>query len=95
VVLGELSQWMFAFLDRTTMTGIRTSIDKLRDPAHPFFLDTCAEIEALGPPNYRPAYMIRYGMMPRKSDDDWQHDTFDAPAAWRKAVSQINGCPAP
>jgi hypothetical protein len=33
--------------------------------------------------------------MPRKSDDDWQHDTFDAPAAWRKAVSQINGCPAP
>ena len=48
VVLGELSQWMFAFLDRTTMTGIRASIDKLRDPEHPFFQDTCVEIEELG-----------------------------------------------
>ena len=44
VVLGELSQWMFAFLDRTTMTGIRASIDKLRDPEHLFFQDTCVEI---------------------------------------------------
>jgi len=95
VVLGELSQWMFAFLDRTTMTGIRASIDKLRDPAHPFFLDTCVEIEALGPATYRPGYMIRYGMMPRKSADDWQHDTFDSAAAWRKAVSEINDCPIP
>ena len=95
VVLGELSQWMFAFLDRTTMTGIRAAIDKLRDPTHPFFLDTCVEIEALGPPNYRPSYMMRYGMMPRKSEDDWQHATFDAAAAWRKAVSEINDCPIP
>ena len=95
VVLAELSQWMFAFLDRTTMTGIRASIDKLRDVAHPFFLDTCTEIEALGPPEYRPSYMIRYGMLPRKSEGDWQHPDFDAQAAWRKAMSEINHCPKP
>ena len=95
VVLAELSQWMFAFLDRTTMTGIRASIDKLRDVAHPFFLDTCAAIEALGPPDYRPRSMIRSGMLPRKTDEDWQLEGFDAEAAWRKAVSEINNCPTP
>lgn len=93
VVLNELSQWMFSFFDRETMAGLRAAIDKMRDPAHPFFLQTCAAIHALGPPEYRPGYMIRYGMIPRKSDDDWQHDVFDAQAAWRKAVVEINGCP--
>lgn len=93
VVLGELSQWMFSFFDRTTMTALRASIDKLRDTEHPFFLATCATLKTLGPPMYRPGYMIRYGMMPRKSDDDWQHDDFDPDAAWRKAVVEINACP--
>lgn len=94
VVLNELSQWMFSFFDRTTMTALRASIDKLRDPAHPFFVETCAVIKSLGPPNYRPGYMIRYGIVPRKSDDDWQHDVFDSAAAWRKAMAEINGCPS-
>lgn len=39
--------------------------------------------------------MIPYGMVPRKYDDDWQHETFHATAAWRKAVSEINDCPIP
>ena len=85
---------MFAFLDRTTMTGIRNSIEQMRDPLHPFFLATCKAIQTLGPPEYRPAYMIRYGIVPRKSDDDWQHEAFDSEAAWDKALVEINGCPA-
>lgn len=93
VVLGELSQWMFAFLDRETMTGLRASIDKMRDPAHPFFLETCARIAALGPPEYRPGYMIRYGLMPRKHAEDWRTEAFDSEAAWKKARVEINRCP--
>ncbi|MEP5153971.1 hypothetical protein [Planktotalea sp.] len=92
VVLPELSQWMFAFLDRPTMTGVRASIDKMRDPKHPFFVETCGNIFALGPPDYRPGYMIRYGMIPRKSANDWQHEVFDTDAAWHKAVVEINKC---
>lgn len=94
VVLSELSQWMFAFLDRTTMTGLRAVIDQMRDPASDVFQATCATLAALGQPDYRPGYMIRYGMIPRKDDDDWQHERFDAAAAWRKAVVEINGCPS-
>ncbi|MEM9580875.1 MAG: hypothetical protein AAF891_09330 [Pseudomonadota bacterium] len=94
VVLGELSQWMFAFLDRPMMNGLRGSIDQMRDPGSELFRDTCRKLAVLGPPDYRPAYMIRYGMMPRKNDDDWQHEVFDARAAWAKATQEINGCPA-
>ncbi len=94
VVLGELAQWMFAFLDRTTMTGIRASIAKMRDPSNPFFRATCIGIQTLGPPDYRPGYMIRYGLMPRKSDEDWKNATFNSKAAWTKAVEEINRCPA-
>lgn len=94
VVLGELSQWMFAFLDRNTMTGLRAAIDQMRDPGSALFQDTCAKLTALGPPDYRPGYMIRYGMIPRKSDDDWMAQDFDSAAAWGKAVTEINGCPA-
>lgn len=94
VVLGELSQWMFAFLDRSAMKGIRTAMDQMRDPTHPFFRATCIGIQTLGPPRYRPGYMIRYGLIPRKSDDDWQHTRFDSAAAWDKAVIEINRCPA-
>lgn len=93
VVLGELSQWMFAFLDRKTMSGLRASIDQMRDPASALFRQTCAQLAKLGPPDYRPGYMIRYGIVPRKHDEDWQHEVFDAAAAWRKAVVEINGCP--
>ena len=94
VVLGELAQWMFAFLDRPTLSGMRAAIDKMRDPQHPFFRQTCDAIHELGPPSYRPEYMIRYGLVPRKSADDWQTFGFDADAAWHKAVVEINGCPA-
>lgn len=95
VVLSELSQWMFAFLDRDTMTGLRGAIDLMRDPNSALLLATCAQLAKLGPPDYRPSYMIRYGMIPRKSADDWQHDVFDSDAAWHTAVVQINGCPRP
>ncbi len=94
VVLGELAQWMFSFFDRETMTGLRASIDKMRDHESAFFRATCAKLQSLGPPSYRPGYMIRYGIVPRKSDDDWQHETFDSTAAWRKAVVEINDCPS-
>ena len=94
VVLGELAQWMFSFFDRETMAGLRASIDKMRDPESAFFLTTCATIQSLGPPKYRPGYMIRYGIVPRKSEEDWQHEVFDSANAWRKAVIEINGCPA-
>jgi hypothetical protein len=94
VVLNELSQWMFSFFDRTTMTGLRAVIDQMRDPEHPFFQETCAGIAKLGPPDYRPGYMIRYGIVPRKHAEDWPVADFDSLAAWRKAVVEINGCPS-
>lgn len=94
VVLGELSHWMFAFLDRDQLGGMRAAIDQMRDTGSALFIETCKGIARLGPPEYHPGYMIRYGMIPRKSENDWQVDDFDSAAAWKMALVEINKCPS-
>lgn len=94
IVLQDLTPWIFTGYPRDVIDALKHQADRLRDRNSAFFVETCATIAAIGAPSYRPGYMIRHGMVPRKHAEDWAHDDFDAAAAWRKAVVEINGCPA-
>lgn len=93
VAVQELHGWIFSGYDFDTVNELKAVIAQLRDPESAFIAETCAAVAAAGPPDYRPDYMIKRGMMPRKTDDDWLTEGFDAEAAWQKALVEINGCP--
>lgn len=93
VIVGELNSWIFTGYDFGQMNALKAWVDELRDPESAFLRETCVEIKAAGPPTYRPEYMILRGMIPRKSQDDWQTEDFDPTAAWSKALHDINPCP--
>lgn len=94
VAVQELHGWIFSGYSFDTINALKVEIARLRDPDGAFLADTCRAVWQAGPPDYRPTYMIKRGMMPRKSDDDWLTEGFDSDAAWRKALIDINGCPA-
>ncbi len=93
VIVGELNSWIFTGYDFAQMQELKTWVDELRSPESVFLSETCDEIKAVGSPTYRPDYMISRGMIPRKSDDDWMVEPFNAQTAWSKALYDINPCP--
>lgn len=93
VIVGELNSWIFTGYSFAQMNELKLWVDQLRDADSEFLDETCREIEAIGYPSYRPDYMIIRGMVPRKTDEDWRTDDFDADTAWKKALYEINPCP--
>ena len=93
VIVGELNSWIFTGYDFAQMNELKIWIDRLRAPDDLFLIETCAEIKSVGYPNYKPDYMIKRGMLPRKSDTDWQTEDFDPNTAWETALHDINPCP--
>jgi len=93
VAVQELHGWIFSGYSFAIVEELKKVIADLRNPDGAFLAATCRGVAEAGPPEYRPAYMIKRGMIPRKTDDDWMVDGFDAEAAWRKALVEINGCP--
>ena len=93
VAVQELHGWIFSGYSFDRLNALKAEIARLREPDSPFLEATCRAVAQAGPPNYRPTYMIKRGMMPRKTDDDWQTQAFDSRAAWQKALVEINGCP--
>ncbi len=89
----ELNSWIFGGYRRSVIDALRLSADRLRDHESEIFHATCTAIRGAGFPTYRPTYMIKRGMMPRKNDDDWMSEGFDAAAAWEAALVEVNGCP--
>lgn len=92
VVKSELNAWVFAGFSRAQIDALKVWVDRMRGPGHAFHARTCGALSALGPPDYRPAYMIVRGMIPRKNETDWQVAGFDPNAAWRVAIEDENGC---
>jgi len=95
LIVGELNSWILTGYDFNQMKNIKVWVDKLRDPDSAYLKETCAGVLALGPPTYRPDYMIKRGMQPRKTDDDWRTRNFDPDFAWDHAVHGLNPCPRP
>ena len=95
VIVGELNSWIFTGYDFDQMNALKLWVEQLRDPQGKFLHETCVDIKAIGHPIYRPDYMIKRGMLPRKSDEDWMTPDFDTPTAWDKALHEINPCPRP
>ncbi|SHG53897.1 hypothetical protein [Cognatishimia maritima] len=93
VAVQELHVWIFSGYSFDTINALKAVIARLREPNSAFLAETCKAVAKAGPPDYRPTYMITRGLMPRKSDDDWLTEGFDADAAWQKALVEINGCP--
>ena len=93
MVLQDLYSWTFSGYPRDVMDDLKLAADLYRDANGDAFLRACEVIVATGRPDYRPTYMIATGMWPLKNPDDWRTDPFDGDAAWRNAVSDINGCP--
>jgi hypothetical protein len=65
----------------------------LGDPAK--LPTACAAIERIGPPNYKPDYMIQHGMnavIGKKQDNDGLVPDFDPKAAWRKSLDNYLHC---
>jgi hypothetical protein len=93
VVMPELNEFVFISYSFDTINNLREVINKMRDPDSPFLAEVCADVAALGPPAYRPTYMIKRGMHPRRTDDDWLTEGFDPKAAWRKSLMEVNRCP--
>lgn len=92
VIKGELNSWIFAGLSRGQIDALKVWVDRMRGPGDAFHAEVCGALAALGPPGYRPDYMIVRGMIPRKSADDWRSEDFDAGRAWRVATEEENGC---
>lgn len=92
VAVQELHVWIFSGYSIDQMNALKAVVGRLREPDSKLFRDTCIAVSSAGPPNYRPTYMIKRGMMPRKTDDDWLTEGFDSQAAWQKALIEINGC---
>ncbi len=93
VVLQELTPWIFTGYPRDVIDKLKEQADRLRGADVDFLSQTCAAIRATGWPEYRPTYMIRRALMPRKHDEDWGHKDFDPAAAWEKALTEVNNCP--
>lgn len=93
VAVQELHGWIFTGYSFDTINQLKAVIARLREPNSRYLAETCRAVALAGPPDYRPTYMIKRGMMPRKTDDDWLTEGFDPVAAWRKALVEINGCP--
>ncbi len=87
----ELNSWIFGGYRGDVIDALRLVSGKLREQGE-FFRATCSAIRDAGWPSYRPTYMIERGMMPRKADDDWFADGFDAAAAWEEALVVVNKC---
>ena len=94
MVLQDLYSWTFSGYRPAVMDALREVADEFRNRDGAAFLAACATIVETGPPSYRPSYMIATGMWPLKDSEDWRTEPFDSAAAWRVAVSEINGCPA-
>lgn len=92
VVKSELNGWIFAGLSRDQIDQLKVWVDRMRQPGHAFHAETCGNLARLGPPQYRPDYMIVRGMIPRKSEDDWKTEGFDRAEAWDIATVAENGC---
>lgn len=91
VVKDELNVWIFSGYSRDQFNALKPMINQMRAKEGDFYGATCQALRDLGPPDYHPQYMIKRGMIPRKSDTDWQTEGFDSTAAWAKALS-VNGC---
>jgi len=89
----ELNVWIFGGYRRNIMDELRAVSVRMRDREGELFPATCAAIRSVGWPSYRPTYMIERGMLPRKTDDDWVTDGYEAAAAWETALVAVNGCP--
>jgi len=90
--LVELHLWIFSGYPKPVMEELRSVIAKVRDRDSDFFKRICANLARVGPPDYRPTYLIERGMQPRKTDADWLVEGFDVATAWRKSLVEINGC---
>jgi hypothetical protein len=95
IIVSELNSWILTGYYYDQMQDLKVWIDQLRDPESDYLRETCAGILAIGPPSYRPDYMIIRGMQPRKSAEDWHVAGFDPNLAWDRAVHEINPCPRP
>lgn len=93
IVLQDLTPWIFLGYPYAVMAELKAQADRLRDTEGAFLAETCATLRATGWPVYRPTYMIRQGMIPRKHAEDWGHADFDPAVAWERAVSEVNNCP--
>lgn len=92
--LVDLTVWIFGGYPPAIMDELRAVRDRLRDRESAFFLETCRAIARAGPPDYHPSYLIARGIVPRKTDDDWQVKGFDAAQAWHQSLVELNGCPS-
>lgn len=91
-VLRELNQWIFNGMGKDDIDVLRRYAEQLREGDNAYQDRICNALWAVGPPSYRPSYMISFGQMPRKDDDDWQVEGFDPQSAWKVAVGEENHC---
>ena len=90
--LGALFEDRFAYISRSQRRRVLRAVDKLhRDEKRVGGL--CATLAAVGPPRYRPTYMIAHGLMsfpgmPKESP----LREIDTVAGWRKALVEFVNC---
>lgn len=92
LVLEDLNAWVFSGMWSDDMGVLKRYAEQFRDADSAYHQRICSALWKIGPPNYRPSYMIVAGQMPRRDDEDWRVAEFDPGAAWTKAASEINGC---
>ena len=91
--LGALFEDRFAYISRSQRRRVLRAVDELRrDEKRVGGL--CATLAAVGPPRYRPTYMIAHGLMsfPGVRQGPPLRE-IDAVAGWRKALVEFIECP--
>lgn len=91
--LTDLNNWMFGNYPPIVIFSLRDIAVQLKDRESRFLLLACDAIAAAGAPDYEPYFMIGRGIASELENIDWRVDNFDAAAAWRKSMVEINGCP--
>ena len=95
LVLDELNGWVFSGMWSDDMGVLKRYAEQFQDAGSAYHRRICSALWQVGPPSYRPTYMIVAGQMPRRDDADWQTERFDPETAWITAVHDTNGCALP
>lgn len=90
--IADLHNWIFADFPRPAIHELRFYANALRDQDGWFFQQTCAAVQAAGPPTYLPYYLVGRGIAAETATSGWEEAGFDIETNWLQSLA-ANGCP--
>jgi hypothetical protein len=82
-------------INQSSTDAFQSLLQSQLEPGSATLKDLCSKVKVMGPPSYRPEYMLQHGMSAFTGSGGGMAEDFDSAAGWEESLEDYLHCPRP